>query len=60
VDINEKGKIIFVKPVPGISTVDWDVDFKAALHTVLVRKMRSILDSSRASLSQRKLPGKAG
>jgi ATP-dependent Lhr-like helicase len=46
VDINEKGKIIFVKPVPGISTVDWDVDFKAELHTVLVRKMRSILDSS--------------
>lgn len=43
VDVNEKSKVIFVKRVPGISIVDWDVDFTAELHTVLVRKMRSIL-----------------
>jgi ATP-dependent Lhr-like helicase len=45
VEINEKAKTIFVKLVPGISTVDWAVDFKAELHTVLVQKMRSLLDS---------------
>ncbi|NLO47617.1 MAG: DEAD/DEAH box helicase [Clostridiales bacterium] len=45
VEVNEKAKTIFVKPVPGISTVDWNVDFTAELHTVLVRKMRSILES---------------
>jgi ATP-dependent Lhr-like helicase len=43
VDVNEKSKVIFVKRVPGISVVDWNVDFNAELHTVLVRKMRSIL-----------------
>ena len=43
VDVNEKSKVIFVKSVPGISLVDWDVDFDAELHTVLVRKIRSIL-----------------
>ncbi|MCL2201236.1 MAG: DEAD/DEAH box helicase [Oscillospiraceae bacterium] len=43
VDVNEKSKVIFVKRVPGISLVDWDVDFTAEVHTVLVRKMRSIL-----------------
>ena len=43
VDVNEKSKVIFVKKVPGISVVDWDVDFTAELHTVLVRKIRSIL-----------------
>lgn len=43
VEINVKAKVIFVKKVPGISVVDWDVDFKSELHTVLVRKMRSIL-----------------
>jgi len=43
VDVNEKAKVIFVKQVPGISLVDWDVDFTAELHTVLVRKVRSIL-----------------
>lgn len=46
VEVNEKAKTIFVRLVPGISTVDWDVDFSAELHTVLVRKMRSILESS--------------
>ncbi len=45
VDVNIKGKVIFVKKVPGISVVDWDVDFKSELHTVLVRKMQSILSS---------------
>jgi len=43
VDVNEKSKVIFVKRVPGISVVDWNVDFNAELHTVLVRKIRSIL-----------------
>ena len=43
VEVNEKSKVIFVKRVPGISLVDWDVDFTAELHTVLVRKVRSIL-----------------
>ncbi len=43
VDVNEKSKVIFVKRVPGISVVDWNVDFTAELHTVLVRKMHGIL-----------------
>ncbi len=43
VDVNINSKVLFVKNVPGISVVDWDVDFDAELHTVLVRKMRSIL-----------------
>lgn len=43
VDVNAKSKVIFVKSVPGISLVDWDVDFTSELHTVLVRKMRSVL-----------------
>jgi len=43
VDVNEKSKVIFVKKVPGISVVDWDVDFTAELHTMLVRKIRSVL-----------------
>ena len=43
VDVNEAAKVIFVKRVPGISVVDWDVDFEIDLHTVLVRKMRSVL-----------------
>ncbi|MDR0288057.1 MAG: DEAD/DEAH box helicase, partial [Clostridiales bacterium] len=29
VDVNEKSKVIFVKQVPGISMVDWNVDFEA-------------------------------
>ena len=45
VDVNEKSKVIFVKRVPGISLVDWDVDFEVELHTVLVRKIRSVLSS---------------
>ncbi|MDD4546795.1 MAG: DEAD/DEAH box helicase [Oscillospiraceae bacterium] len=45
VDINEKSKVIFVKPVPGISVVDWNVDFTCELHSVLVQKVRSILKS---------------
>ena len=43
VDVNEASKVIFVKRVPGISLVDWDVDFDVELHTVLVRKVRSVL-----------------
>ncbi|MCL1914324.1 MAG: DEAD/DEAH box helicase [Eubacteriaceae bacterium] len=43
VDVNEKAKVIFVKKVPGISLVDWDVDFMVELHTILVRKIRSVL-----------------
>lgn len=46
IDINEKSKVIFVKRVPGISVVDWDVDFEAELHTVLVRTMRGILQGN--------------
>lgn len=45
VDINEKSKVIFVKRVPGISVVDWDVDFEVELHTVLVRKIRNVLQT---------------
>ena len=43
VDVNEKAKVIFVKKVPGISLVDWNVDFDAELHSMLVRKIRSVL-----------------
>jgi len=43
VDVHEKSKVLFVKRVPGISLVDWDVDFTVDLHTVLVQKVRSIL-----------------
>ena len=43
VEVNAKSKVIFVKRVPGISVVDWDVDFTAELHTILVRKIRSVL-----------------
>ena len=50
VDVNEKSKVIFVKRVPGISVVDWDVDFTAEVHTVLVRKMRSILQGGESYL----------
>ncbi|MDD3972742.1 MAG: DEAD/DEAH box helicase, partial [Clostridia bacterium] len=55
VDVNVKSKVIFVKRVPGISVVDWDIDFKNNLHTVLVRKMRSVLlsDDSYPYLSER-------
>ncbi len=44
-EVNEKAKVVFVKKVPGISVVDWDVNFKAELHTKLVRKQRSVLES---------------
>jgi len=55
IDVNEKSKVIFVKRVPGISLVDWDVDFEAELHTVLVRKIRSTLldDGKYPYLSER-------
>lgn len=55
IDVNVKSKVIFVKPVPGISLVDWDVTFESEIHTVLVRKMRSILknDGSYPYLSER-------
>jgi len=43
VDVNVKAKVLFVRGVPGISVVDWNVDFHSELHTVLVRKLRSIL-----------------
>ena len=43
VDVNEKSKVIFVKRVPGISLVDWDQTAFIEFHTVLVRKMRSVL-----------------
>lgn len=55
VDVNVKSKVIFVKKVPGISVVDWDVDFQCELHTVLVQKIRAILlsDNSYPYLSER-------
>jgi len=55
IDVNEKSKVIFVKRVPGISVVDWDVDFDVELHTVLVRKMRSVMkeDTEHPYLSDR-------
>lgn len=43
VEVNVPSKVIFVKIVPGISEVDWDVDFRGELHTRLVRKMRELL-----------------
>lgn len=45
VDVNIKSKVIFVKRVPGISLVDWNVNFDIELHTTLVRKIRSILQT---------------
>ncbi|MCL1809205.1 MAG: DEAD/DEAH box helicase [Clostridiales bacterium] len=48
VEINIKSKVIFVKRVPGISVVDWDVDFNVELHTVLVRKICSVLKDEAA------------
>jgi ATP-dependent Lhr-like helicase len=55
VDVNEKAKVIFVKKVPGISVVDWDVDFEVDLHTRLVRKIRSVVmsDETYPYLSER-------
>ncbi|MBN2851853.1 MAG: DEAD/DEAH box helicase [Clostridia bacterium] len=55
IDVNVKSKVIFVKKVPGISVVDWNVDFDAELHTVLVRKIRNVLktDDSYQYLSER-------
>ena len=43
VDVNVKSKVVFVKRVPGISVVDWNVDFESEIHTILVRKIRDIL-----------------
>ena len=48
VEVNAKSKVIFVKKVPGISVVDWDVDFNADLHTMLVRKIRNVLKEDAA------------
>ncbi|MDD4422355.1 MAG: helicase-related protein, partial [Eubacteriales bacterium] len=55
VDVNIKSKVIFVKRVPGISVVDWNVDFEVELHTRLVRKIREILktDGTYPYLSER-------
>jgi len=55
VDVNAKSKVIFVKSVEGIALVDWNVDFEAELHTVLVQKQREILaqDSTFPYLSNR-------
>ncbi|MBQ7863674.1 MAG: DEAD/DEAH box helicase [Lachnospiraceae bacterium] len=55
VEVNAKSKVIFVKRVPGISVVDWDVDFNADLHTMLVRKIRNVLkdDGTYPYLSER-------
>ena len=44
VDVNEKSKVIFVKRVPGISVVDWDVEGEIDIHTHLAQKIRSVLE----------------
>lgn len=46
VDINVKSKVLFVKRISGISAVDWDMDFESEFHTILVRKIRSILQNN--------------
>ena len=58
VDVNEKSKVIFVKHVPGISLVDWDIDFDVELHTVLVQKIKDVLraDDAYPYLSERCSP----
>ncbi len=43
VDVNVKAKVLFVQRVPGVSLVDWDVDFESELHTHLVQKIRYVL-----------------
>jgi ATP-dependent Lhr-like helicase len=45
VDVNVKSKVIFVKRVPGISVVDWDVKGEIDIHTVVAQKIRSILET---------------
>jgi ATP-dependent Lhr-like helicase len=44
IDVNAKSKVIFVKRVPGISVVDWDVDSEIDIHTILSQKIRSVLE----------------
>jgi len=44
VDVNEKSKVIFVKRVPGISLVDWDVEGEIDIHTYLAQKIRHVLE----------------
>ena len=55
IDVNANSKVIFVKRVPGISLIEWKMDFEAELHTILVRKIRSVLldDVQYAYLSER-------
>ena len=43
VEVNEKSKVIFVRPVHGISKVSWTSKSESDLHTKLLRKMRDIL-----------------
>jgi ATP-dependent Lhr-like helicase len=45
IDVNEKSKVIFVKRVPGISVVDWDVEGIIDIHTVVLQKMRHVLEN---------------
>ncbi|MCL1863749.1 MAG: DEAD/DEAH box helicase [Defluviitaleaceae bacterium] len=45
IDVNVKSKVIFVKRVPGISVVDWDVKGEIDIHTTLSQKIRSVLES---------------
>ncbi len=55
-EVNEKSKVLFVKRVPGISVVDWDVDFEAELHTKLVRKIRAILRGEEGEKNEKSAP----
>jgi len=45
VDVNKNAKVIFVKRVPGVALVDWNVDFPFELHTHLVQRMQSVLQT---------------
>jgi len=45
IDVNEKSKVIFVKRVPGISVVDWDITSEIDIHTYLMQKMRAVLET---------------
>jgi ATP-dependent Lhr-like helicase len=45
IDVNEKSKVIFVKRVPGISLVDWDIEGEINIHTTLIRKVRDVLEN---------------
>ena len=48
VDVNANSKVLFVKHVPGIALVDWNIDFEVDMHPILVKKVRDVLDGGDA------------